>query len=82
MFFYRQYTANQERLTPALQRLRRELKNQYGNEMPPQQFRDDFRKLSLPLMKYTPTCSPSILPTIAMFYHLGDHRHSLALLRL
>ena len=53
MFFYRQYTANQERLTPALQRLRRELKNQYGNEMPPQQFRDDFRKLSLPLMKYT-----------------------------
>ena len=53
MFFYRQYTANQERLTPALQRLRRELKNQYGNEMPPQQVRDDVRKLSLPLMKYT-----------------------------
>jgi phosphatidylglycerophosphate synthase len=53
MFFYRNYTANQERLTPAMQRLRRELKKQFGDEMAPQQFRDDFRKLSLPLMKYT-----------------------------
>ena len=66
MFFYRQYTANQERLTPALQRLRRELKNQYGNEMPPQQFRDDFRKLSLPLMKYTNMLTFNTR-TIAMF---------------
>ena len=53
MFFYRNYTANQERLTPAMQRLRRELKKQFGDQMAPQQFRDDFRKLSLPLMKYT-----------------------------
>ena len=53
MLFYRNYTANQERLTPAMQRLRRELKKQFGDQMAPQQFRDDFRKLSLPLMKYT-----------------------------
>ena len=53
MLFYRNYTANQERLTPAMQRLRRELKKQFGDQMAPQQFRDDFRRLSLPLMKYT-----------------------------
>ena len=53
MFFYRNYTANQERSTPNMQRLRRELKKQFGDQMAPQQFRDDFRKLSLPLMKYT-----------------------------
>ncbi|MBR5029490.1 MAG: CDP-alcohol phosphatidyltransferase family protein [Muribaculaceae bacterium] len=66
MFFYRNYTANQERLTPAMQRLRRELKKQFGNEMAPQQFRDDFRKLSLPLMKYTNMLTFNTR-TIAMF---------------
>ena len=53
MFFYRNYTANQERLTPAMQRLRAQLKEQYGTATPPQSFRDEFRRLSLPLMKYT-----------------------------
>lgn len=66
MFFYRNYTANQERLTPALQQLRRELKKQFGDEMAPQQFRDDFRKLSLPLMKYTNMLTFNTR-TIAMF---------------
>ena len=66
MFFYRNYTANQERLTPAMQRLRRELKKQFGDEMAPQQFRDDFRKLSLPLMKYTNMLTFNTR-TIAMF---------------
>ena len=66
MFFYRNYTANQERLTPGMQRLRRELKNQFGDEMAPQQFRDDFRKLSLPLMKYTNMLTFNTR-TIAMF---------------
>ena len=66
MFFYRNYTANQERLTPGMQRLRRELKKQFGDEMAPQQFRDDFRKLSLPLMKYTNMLTFNTR-TIAMF---------------
>ena len=66
MFFYRNYTANQERLTPAMQQLRRELKNRYGDNVAPQQFRDEFRRLSLPLMNYTNmlTFNPR---TIAMF---------------
>ena len=66
MLFYRNYTANQERLTPAMQRLRRELKKQFGDQMAPQQFRDDFRKLSLPLMKYTNMLTFNTR-TIAMF---------------
>ena len=66
MFFYRNYTANQERLTPNMQRLRRELKKQFGDQMAPQQFRDDFRKLSLPLMKYTNMLTFNTR-TIAMF---------------
>ncbi len=66
MFFYRNYTANQERLTPAMQELRRELKNRFGDQVAPQQFRDDFRKLSLPLMKYTNMLTFNTR-TIAMF---------------
>lgn len=55
MAFYRNYTRQQEAFTPALQRLRRELKARFGNDGSaiPQQFRADFRKKSLPLMKYT-----------------------------
>lgn len=66
MFFYRNYTANQERLTPSMQKLRRELKNRFGDNVAPQQFRDDFRKLSLPLMKYTNMLTFNTR-TIAMF---------------
>ena len=66
MFFYRNYTANQERLTPAMQRLRRELKSRFGDSVAPQQFRDDFRKMSLPLMKYTNILTFNTR-TIAMF---------------
>lgn len=66
MFFYRNYTANQERLTPAMQRLRRELKNRFGDNVAPQQFRDEFRQLSLPLMKYTNMLTFNTR-TIAMF---------------
>lgn len=66
MFFYRNYTANQERLTPAMQRLRRELKKHFGDNVAPQQFRDDFRALSLPLMKYTNILTFNTR-TIAMF---------------
>ena len=54
LFFYRGYTSNQERWTPNMQRLRAALNERYGEDgVPPQDFRDYFRSLSLPLMKYT-----------------------------
>jgi len=53
MFFYRNYTAQQEATTPAMQRLRRALKEQFGEHMPPQDFRQQFRLASLPLMPFT-----------------------------
>jgi len=54
LFFYRGYTANQEHMTPSMQRLRRALSEKYGEDgVPSQEFRDYFRQLSLPLMKYT-----------------------------
>ncbi len=54
LFFYRGYTANQERWTPNMQRLRAALNERYGEDgVPSQDFRDYFRQLSLPLMKYT-----------------------------
>ncbi len=54
LFFYSGYTANQERWTPNMQRLRRVLAEKYGEDgVPSQEFRDYFRSLSKPLMKYT-----------------------------
>ena len=55
LWFYRHYTANQELLTPGMQRLRRTIKEHFGDTVAqvPQQFRDDFRHRSKPLMKYT-----------------------------
>lgn len=53
MFFYRNYTANQEVLTPRMQELRRELRARFAEGEIPQRFRDDFRAKSKPLMKYT-----------------------------
>lgn len=52
MFFYRNYTANQEKFTPYMQVLRSELNHRYGGAIP-QSFRDAFRAKSKPLMKYT-----------------------------
>ena len=52
LFFYRQYTANQEKLTPRMQQLRKILKDRFGDDIP-QSFRDAFRARSKPLMKYT-----------------------------
>lgn len=67
MFFYRNYTANQEVLTPNMQRLRRSLKSRFGKVSDiPQQFRDDFRAKSKPLMKYTNWLSFN-LRTIVLF---------------
>ena len=54
LFFYLGYTGNQERMTPNMQRLRAALSERFGEDgVPSQDFRDYFRKLSLPLMKYT-----------------------------
>lgn len=52
MGFYSNYTTGQEKRTPMMQKLRKLLKSKYGNEIP-QSFRDKFRSLSKPLMKYT-----------------------------
>jgi len=50
--FYTNYTVTQEKETPAMQALRCELALRYPREIP-QSFRDEFRKASKPLMKYT-----------------------------
>lgn len=53
LFFYRNYTRSQEKLTPNFQSLSKALKEKFGNEALPQALCDDFRKGSLPLMKWT-----------------------------
>ena len=56
MFFYNyvNYCKAQEKSTPNFQRLHRALLDKYGSvDRFPQEFRDEFRKNSLPLMKYT-----------------------------
>ncbi len=51
---YINYTRTQETETPEFQRLMNRLKERYGTmENIPQEFRNRFRKLSLPLMKWT-----------------------------
>ena len=52
LFFYRHYTANQEKFTPYMQMLRAELSSRFSGNVP-QSFRDAFRAKSKPLMKYT-----------------------------
>lgn len=47
------YTASQEATTPQLQRLRRLIAARYPDGHLPDKLRADFRRLSLPLMKYT-----------------------------
>lgn len=50
--FYTNYTKGQEGWSPAFQRMFKLLKSKFG-ETAPEQFRKDFRKKSLPLMKWT-----------------------------
>lgn len=50
---YLTYTRQQEATSPAMQELRRELRRRFPDGHIPQSFRDDFRRGSLPLMKYT-----------------------------
>lgn len=52
LMFYMNYTLGQENRTPRMQSLRRTIADRLGNRIP-RKFRDDFRTLSKPLMKYT-----------------------------
>ena len=56
LFFsnYSKYCKAQEAMTPEFQKLKARLTEKYGGiENVPQSFKDEFRKNSLPLMKYT-----------------------------
>ena len=50
---YTNYTVQQEATAPTMQRLRAAIAKRFPDGHLPQDFRDDFRKASLPLMKYT-----------------------------
>lgn len=50
--FYANYTSGQEKRTPWMQKLRKVLRERFGNNIPVW-FREKFRTASLPLMKYT-----------------------------
>ncbi len=50
---YLNYTVQQEASSPSMQRLRRELNRCFEEGTIPLKFREEFRRLSLPLMKYT-----------------------------
>ena len=52
-FFYKDYTANQERMTPCFQRFFAELKAKYKDGVAPVEVREQFRQKSLPLMPLT-----------------------------
>ena len=52
LLFYLNYTVGQEKRTPWMQKLRAGLARRYGQH-PPKEVREELRKLSLPLMKYT-----------------------------
>ena len=51
--FYTKYTVNQESMTPAMQRLRAQLRRSFPDGKVSVAFRREFRRQSLPLMKYT-----------------------------
>lgn len=53
MAFYLAYTRQQEATAPAMQTLRRQLRESFPDGRIPQSFREDFRRASLPLMKFT-----------------------------
>lgn len=66
---YTNYTVQQEATAPAMQALRRELKQRFPDGKISQSFRDAFRQKSLPLMKYTNILSFN-WRTIALFTSL------------
>ena len=52
LYFYGNYTRQQERMTPNFQLFYALVKEKYGDNIP-QELRDEFRAASKPLMKYT-----------------------------
>lgn len=52
LFFYTRYTRSQEQMSPACQHLLKALKGKYGHTLPVE-LREEFRRGSKPLMKYT-----------------------------
>ena len=66
---YTNYTLQQEATAPSMQRLRRELAKRFPDGKIPSKFREDFRRKSLPLMKYTNILSFN-WRTIALFTSL------------
>lgn len=67
--FYTNYTIQQEATAPAMQLLRAELKRRFPSGKIPADFREAFRRRSLPLMKYTNILSFN-WRTIALFTSL------------
>ncbi len=51
LYFYRNYTQSQEKMTPTFQRFKALIDNRFGRVLP-QSLRDDFRAGSKPLMKW------------------------------
>ena len=52
LYFYGNYTHSQEQMTPAFQHLRKRMTEVYGDSPVPAEVAAEFRKGSLPLMKY------------------------------
>ena len=52
LYFYGNYTRNQEKMTPNFQKFYALVREKYGDDIP-QTLRDEFRAESLPLMKFT-----------------------------
>ena len=52
-YFYKNYTAKQERLSPCFQRFFQALKERYPDGVAPVEIREQFRRKSLPLMPLT-----------------------------
>ena len=52
LYFYGNYTHSQEQMTPAFQSLRKRMTEVYGDNPVPTEVATEFRKGSLPLMKY------------------------------
>ncbi|MDE6134889.1 MAG: CDP-alcohol phosphatidyltransferase family protein [Muribaculaceae bacterium] len=67
--FYTNYTVNQESDTPAMQALRAELRRRFPDGTISPEFRSEFRRRSLPLMKFTNILSFN-WRTIALFTSL------------
>lgn len=81
MFFYKNYTHEQETLSPQMQRFRRALRDKYGDRPVPPAFAERFRRASLPLMKYTNILSfncraillsASLLAGMPWIYFVGE----------